>query len=107
MRLLKFTPTLLLAITLVACPRYGYRYPEGKLPKDPVNLEDFNTEYDDYNSTAPSLGRTVPFCYSTNRHSQGENFNIKYEPMDVRWDKTTGELIEDDKVRMTTESTPE
>lgn len=92
MRLLKFTPIMLLAITLVACPWYGYRYPEGKLPAHPVNLEDFNTEYDDYNSTAPSLGELFPFCYSTNRHSQGGEFNIKYEPMDVNWDKSTGKL---------------
>jgi len=92
MRYLKLIPILLMAIALVACPWYGYRYPDGKLPAHPVNLEDFNSEYDDYNSTAPSLGRLIPFCYSTNRHSQGGDFNIKYEPMEVRWDKTTGDL---------------
>jgi hypothetical protein len=92
MRLLKFIILPLIAFILTGCPWYGYRYPEGKLPKDPVNLEDFNTEYDDYNSTAPSLGELVPFCYSTNRHSQGGEFDIKFEPMDVNWDKSAGEL---------------
>ena len=92
MRFLKFIPILLMALVLWACPFYGYKYNEGKLPGYPVNLEDFNTEYDDYNSTAPSLGSLVPFCYSTNRHNQGGDFNIKYEPMNVDFSKTTGDL---------------
>ena len=92
MRLLKFIPLLLMTLVLWACPFYGYKYPVGKLPGYPVNLEDFNTEYDDYNSTAPSLGSLVPFCYSTNRHNQGGDFNIKYEPMNVEFSKTTGDL---------------
>ena len=92
MRYLKFIPILLMALVLWACPFYGYKYNEGKLPEIPVNLEDFNTEYDDYNSTAPSLGSTVPFCYSTNRHNQGGDFDIKYEPMNVDFSKTTGDL---------------
>lgn len=82
----------MLAFALTGCPWYGYKYNTGTLPDTPVNLEDFNTEYDDYNSTAPSLGRLLPFCYSTNRHSQGGEFNIKYEPMNVNFDKTSGEL---------------
>jgi len=89
---MKIIIILIAALVLTGCPNYGYRYPQGKLPANPVNLEAFNTEYDDYNSTAPSLGRLVPFCYSTNRHSQGGEFDIKFEPMQVEWDKTTGEL---------------
>ena len=92
MRYLKFIPIFLMALVLWACPWYGYDYPEGKLPEHPVNLEDFNTEYDDYNSTAPSLGSRVPFCYSTNSRSMGGNFNIKYLPLSVEWDKSTGDL---------------
>ena len=37
-------------------------------------LSDFNTEYDDFNSTAPSLGELIPFCFSTNRNSNGNAF---------------------------------
>ena len=83
---------VLLTFALTGCPWYGYKYNTGTLPDTPVNLEDFNTEYDDYNSTAPSLGRLLPFCYSTNRHSEGGEFNIKYEPMNVNFSKTSGEL---------------
>jgi len=79
---------------LLGCPSpwSGYKYNTGTLPGTPVNLEEFNTEYDDYNSTAPTLGRFIPFCYSTNRHSQGGEFNIIYEPMSVEFSKTSGEL---------------
>ena len=72
MRYLKFIPILLLALILQACPYTGfegYEFSRGKLPANPVNMEVFNTEFDDYNMTAPSLGRYVPFCFSTNRHA--------------------------------------
>jgi len=93
MRNLKFIPILLMALVLWACPYYpGYNYIDGELPAYPVNLENFNTEYDDYNSTMASLGRYVPFCFSTNRHSQGGEFNIRYDPMDVYFNERTGDL---------------
>jgi len=81
-------------MSLVSCEyiRPGYKYEEGHLPESPVNLELFNSEYDDYNSTAPSLGRLIPFCFSTNRNSQGGNFDIIYQPMNVNFDKTSGVL---------------
>lgn len=81
-----------MALALCGCPRYGYKYPQGKLPDIPVNLEDFNSEYDDYNSTAPILGGVIPFCFSTNRESQGEEFDVMFAPMNVEWSKTSGEL---------------
>ncbi len=71
---------------------FGYKYDQGSLPTNPVNLTDFNTKYDDYNSTAPSLGFLIPFCFSTNRNSIGDNFDIIYKPMNVNFDKSTGEL---------------
>jgi len=97
MRTLKFLSLLLLALMLQACPSTGNEGDDffwGELPVNPVNLEDFNTEYDDYNMSLYALfsGRIVPFCFSTNRHSQGGEFDIRYDPMYVRWDKTTGDL---------------
>ena len=92
MRPFKFILVLLMTVLLTACPFYGYKYNTGTLPDSPVNLEAFNTEYDDYNSSTPILGRLVPFLFSTNRHSQGGEFNIKYEPMNVEFSKTTGDL---------------
>ena len=76
-----------------SCKRIGgYKYTDGFLPETPVNLSDFNTEYDDYNSTAPSLGRLIPFCFSSNRNTYANNFDVIYKPMEVRFDKDTGVL---------------
>ncbi|MDQ2180402.1 hypothetical protein [Marinifilum sp. D714] len=97
MKTLNLSFLLILLILSVACDetRYGgggYKYNTGSLPETPVNLEDFNTEYDDYNSTAPTLGYLIPFCFSTNRNSQGNDFDVIYQPMNVNFDKTTGEF---------------
>jgi len=84
---------LIILIVSLSCERIlpGYKYNQGSLPETPVNLTDFNTEYDDYNSTAPSLGELIPFCFSSNRKGQG-NFDIIYMPMNVNFNKTSGIL---------------
>jgi hypothetical protein len=93
---MKITPLIALLIILIvtlSCERIlpGYKYNQGSLPETPVNLTDFNTEYDDYNSTAPSLGELIPFCFSTNRRNQND-FDIIYMPMNVNFNKTSGIL---------------
>jgi hypothetical protein len=48
-----------ISILFISCEEEkpsGYKFNQGILPELPVNLEEFNTIYDDYNSTAPSLG---------------------------------------------------
>ena len=70
----------------------GYKYNDGFLPETPVNLTEFNTEFDDFNSTAPTLGDLIPFCFSTNRNSNGNEFDIIFEPMNVNFNKTSGVL---------------
>ena len=93
---MKITSLIALQIILVvslSCERIlpGYKYNQGSLPETPVNLSDFNSVYDDYNSTAPSLGELIPFCFSTNRKNQND-FDIIYMPMNVNFDKTSGIL---------------
>ena len=94
MKRIIFLSTTIFITLLISCEPIitGYNYNEGDLPDLPVNLEDFNTIYDDYNSTAPSLGRLIPFCFSTNRRSNGGEFDIIYQPMNVNFDKTSGVL---------------
>ena len=77
---LKIVP-FAIALILSSCWPDKHKYEHGELPEIPVNLQDFNTEYDDFNSTAPSLGYLIPFCFSTNRKSNGGDF-----------DKSTGVL---------------
>ncbi len=81
-------------IVLTSCEKTpgGYKYERGSLPDTPVNLSEFNTAYDDFNSTAPSLGELIPFCFSTNRNSNGNEFDIIYQPMNINFNKTSGIL---------------
>lgn len=93
MHFLKFLPLLFMALFLWACESYpDYDYFEAELPAYPVNMELFNTEYDDYNSAMATRGRNLPFCFSTNRHSQGGEFNIRYEFMSIGFNVRTGDM---------------
>lgn len=84
---------LLPMLALMGCPGgYGYKYNKGSFPSAPVNFTEMNTEYDDYNATAPTLGESVPLCFSSNRNSRGEEFDLVYKPFNIVFSKTTGEL---------------
>ena len=93
-KLLKKISTFVLIVSLIySCkPDNEYKYFIGKFPDTPINLADFNTQYDDYNSTAPSLGETFPLCFSSNRNSGGNNYDIVYKLMTIDFSKTSGIL---------------
>jgi hypothetical protein len=84
---------LFFSVVLYSCP-FGtkYKYPEGTFPKNPVNLTDFNSIYDDYNSTSPTLGGISAFCFSSNRESKGGDFNIIFKMLNVTMEKTDGKF---------------
>ena len=67
-----------------------YKYESWELPSTPQNLTDFNSSHDDYNSTAPTLGSFIPLCFSSNRYSNGNQFDVIYEPLVVSFGKSTG-----------------
>ncbi len=69
-----------------------YKYHTGTFPETPVNMENINSEFDDYNSTSPTLGDTSPLCFSSNRKSWGKEFDIIYILLDVIMSKSTGIL---------------
>jgi hypothetical protein len=77
---------MILMVLLTSCP-YGYKYNQGFLPTTPVNLEDFNTEYDDYNMSEPTYGTTFPLLFSSNRKSLGEEYDIIVEIFELRFDR--------------------
>lgn len=84
---------VLLSIFVYSCkPGDEYKYYIGKFPDTPINMEDFNTEFDDYNSTAPSLGGTFPLCFSSNRNSRGNDYDIIYKLLTIDFSKTNGNL---------------
>lgn len=68
------------------------KYSVGHFPGSPVNLKEFNTEFDDYNSDIPVFGETFPFCFSSNRNSSGANFDVVYKLMSVEFSKKSGKL---------------
>ncbi len=86
---------LILLIISASCekdPR-GYNYEQGSL-RNARKSCDFNTPSTmTANSTAPSLGRLIPFCFSTRTGiAKGNDFDVIFEPMNINFDKTTGIL---------------
>ena len=89
----KFIILLILAVITAGCPwNYGYKYNTGVFPEYPVNLTSINSEYDDYNSTAPFIFYSQLFHFSSNRNSEGENFDIVGKDMYIDWSKDDGTL---------------
>jgi hypothetical protein len=84
---------VLFILTLYSCP-FGdrFKYYVGTFPELPVNMVEFNSIYDDYNSTSPVLGGVAPLCFSSNRNSKGGTFDIVYKSMNVMMEKTDGTL---------------
>ncbi|HCC71121.1 MAG TPA: hypothetical protein DEQ09_08235 [Bacteroidales bacterium] len=51
-------------------------YESGVFPEEIFNLEGINSEYDDYNVTLPQIAGELPLTFSSNRNSQGSEFDI-------------------------------
>lgn len=90
-KLLFIIPAAILILT--ACPfPGGYKYNTGHFTETLVNFEAVNTEYDDYNSAAPFIWYHYLFHFSSNRNSQGGEFDIVGENMKIYWNKDDGSL---------------
>jgi len=81
---------VLLISALLSCDddKYEYRY----FPDKPENMAEFNSEYDDYNSYLDIIGDSGPFCFSSNRNSLGNNYNIINKTLSVYMEKTPGRV---------------
>lgn len=90
--------TILCAVLLLltGCP-LGYKYDTGVFPTSPVNMMAVNSAYDDYNSTSPVIESQRYLYFSSNRNSQGADFDIVGDHFRVFWDKDDGSLVVDDK----------
>lgn len=92
--IMKTLKVLLLAfvITLTSCIKifnnddYDFTY-ETIVTELPVNLEQINSNYDDYNSDLPYYGARERIYFSTNRKSEGANFDIIHKAMDISYHK--------------------
>ncbi len=83
---------LVSGLVLMALTCNKYKYFTGQFSETPVNLMEFNSEYDDYNSASPILGETFPLCFSSTRNSQGANYDIVYKLMSIEFSKINGTL---------------
>ena len=90
----KIISILLLNLLWVSCNEEpGERqYTEGTFPAIPVNLADINSEYDDYNSTPATVGTAFPLCFSSNRNSQGADFDIVFKLLEIWFNLIDGSL---------------
>jgi len=78
---------LIILIFILASCNEKKRYERGYFPEVVTNFEDANSEFDDYNSTAPILYARYLFHFSSNRNSAGQDFDIVGENMFIEWDK--------------------
>ncbi|MFC2150904.1 hypothetical protein ACFLSE_00110 [Bacteroidota bacterium] len=80
MKSISFYQLLLFILTFIlfsGCP-LNEELEKGQFPLTPVNFEDMNSEYDDYNSALPyELYNQFPYLFSSNRASLGNDFNIE------------------------------
>lgn len=88
-----FAISALLTLTLTSCEIIERnKYNTGTFPTEPVNMGEINSEYDDYNSDSPIIGKGVPLYFSSTRNSNGADFDIVYKYLDVYMDRKSGKL---------------
>lgn len=92
---MKLNFVILIAALIVCCfsCEKTNKYPERKnavLPDVPINFEAMNSPFDDYNMASPIEGETSPLCFSTNRNSNGNNFDIIYKLADTYFNVYNG-----------------
>ncbi len=77
--MIRFNKAILIAFVLFflsSCEDINDNDGKGVFPNVPVNLSDANSPYDDYNLDIKYINKTIGLMFSTNRHSQGKNFDI-------------------------------
>lgn len=77
-----------LSIVLVLCTPINpepepINHEIGWFPVNPTNILDLNTQYDDYNSNINVVGRRIDLYYSTNKETNGDNFDISSRCIDA------------------------
>jgi hypothetical protein len=66
------------------------KYPQGTFPDSIFNLTGLNSAYDDYNSNIYLLKNTTAIIFSSNRNSNGGQFDLVQGNITYQFDQTTG-----------------
>ena len=81
-----FLILILFILFVYACDNDNYDFTyETIVTEEPVNLEEINSSFDDYNSALPYPAFRQGIYFSTNRHSSGNNFDVIFRAMDISY----------------------
>ena len=73
----KFLLQVFLFVLVFSCSPDIVLKSDHGFPDEPVNLEMFNSKYDDYNSNiAPGVSDMFAFIFSSNRNSKGKDYDF-------------------------------
>jgi hypothetical protein len=83
---------LLTSVMLINCKKTDdpYKFPIGVFPDSVINLAGLNSAYDDYNSTVSGISGDLPVVFSSNRRSQGGQFDLEQGLITFIFDKADG-----------------
>ncbi len=91
-----YTTFLILIISLslfiVSCNKSEdpVKFPFGTFPDTVMNLQEFNSSYDDYNVGLNQLAGGSPIIFSSNRKSSGGQFDLEQGGLAFTFDQTNG-----------------
>lgn len=89
------TAIAVLLIFSISCTKIN-KFPKRKeaiLSETVVNFSAMNSQYDDYNSASPIEGDSYPLVFSSNRNSQGNNYDFIYKLAETYFNVYTGKWI--------------
>ncbi len=83
---------LLFALLLFSCENKEpiIKYEKGRFPEYPVNFEQINSEFDDYNSNLNVIYYDFLLSFSSNRYTQGNTFDFVGISVRLVWSQTNG-----------------
>jgi hypothetical protein len=68
----------------------SYKHPIGVFPDSVINLTGLNSAFDDYNSTGSAITGDFPVIFSSNRRSQGGQFDLEQGLITFMFDRMDG-----------------
>ena len=66
------------------------KFPNGTFPDSVYNLASINSAFDDYNLSLYQLGGTLQMIFSSNRKSNGNQFDLEQATISYTFDQTNG-----------------
>lgn len=77
----------LLLLSLTGCELFSTREPEGKFLNEVINLSEFNSEYDDYNSDLVKNRQGHTHLIFSSKREKKDHLNLVYFPAEFTYDR--------------------